>query len=377
MRISLCYAIVVKHSHHRGNSCQAAGHRARRQPSKRKTSRSRSGLEAIEKKITHRQPQGYEPVKKPKGSETYVCSTCGFRSDLEGPDWFDPSVPVWNWRGKKRQGCLSLCPKAEGPDDAYLTSPDGLQMRYRVTFESEGREVRACTPIAVLHRNSEGGCSIGPVMGLGQMFREIKLREYLKAHVSDTKIDLHRLANASLMIAGDLYCYRLEDTWLLALRGHIPRDSWERKSAKLLRSEQYKKLSHSLRDLVTKLEPRLSGRIEWNQVLHVPIDMTRPIEKQLNKIRPQLVEAQEYLYRYTRKAPSRDKTGTTWRNIYIYLLATVASRSPKSIAEEVFPNEDWRSRQLKVNEIVRAVSNAAATVGLQFHPQMKEIDPPA
>ncbi len=309
--------------------------------------------------------------------DAYVCSKCGFRSDLEGPDWSDPSVPVWNWRGKKRQDCLSHCPKGEGPENAYLTSPDGLQMRYRVTFESEGREVRACTPIVVLHRNKEGGCSIGPILRLGQMWREIKIREYFHAQGPNTKIDLQRLADASLMIGGDLYCYRLHNTWLLALRGHIPRDSWERKAARLLRSEQYKKLSLRLRDLVTKLEPRLSGRIEWNQVLHVPIDMTRPIEKQLDRIRPSLVEAQEYLYRYTRTSPPRDKTGTTWRNIYIWLLATVANRSAASIGEEVFPNEDRRSRRLKVNQIVRTVNNAAAAVGLQFHPQMKKIRPPA
>lgn len=276
----------------------------------------------------------------------------------------------------RTEECWNLCPNDEGPEHTWLIAPDTRSQRYRVAFRSGERTIRACTPVVLRSRTPDGSLSVGSVMGEDQIWREIRLKEHLEAHGPDEAISLQRLADASDRI-GQLRCYRVNDAWLLAYRGHIPYDAWFNRILSLLHSHERRDLFNTLDRLVDQIDPLLSSRLHWDRVLHVPVDMTKPIEGQLARIRSYLVEAREYLYQYTRKSPPRDKTRTTWRDVYIYLLAGVADWHPSKIAEKVFPKEGRRSRQLKAAQIIRMVDRAAKAVGFTVEPPVNKLDPPA
>jgi len=291
-------------------------------------------------------------------------------------DWSDPQVPVWDPRGKRIEDRWDSCPQDGGPERAFLCSPDHRSERYRLPYKLGERTVRACTPCVLQERSADGSLRVGPLMSHDQIRREITLKEYLNTHGPDETLNLQRLADANDP-DGAPSCYTVNDAWLLAHRGHIEYDSWFSKIRMLLDTTNRADLYDSLDDLVAHLDPFFQPRLNWGCVLHVPINMTKPIEAQLERLRPYLVEARDYLYRFTRKAPPRDKSRTTFRDLYIYLLATVAGWHSSRIADEVFPTERKRERRLKVTQVIRTVARAARTAKFQPRPSLKGIDPPA
>jgi hypothetical protein len=239
--------------------------------------------------------------------------------------------------------------------------------------------VRACTPWVVLKRDGDGSVSVGGLKSHDQIWREIKLEQYLASHGPDEDIDLQRLHDATTMfgsILGGIRCHRSKNAWLASYIHSGHEDEWSNRARKLVVARRYDAIWYRLDKLAAALEPRFRfGQSAWNRILHIPIDMSRPIEEQLERARPRLTQARDYLYRYTRKGPPRDRTRTVWRDVYAFLLAEISGRSVSEIGQEVFPAEDKRSREAKVRMILGRVRSLARRI--DFPSAHAKLSPPA
>jgi len=312
----------------------------------------------------------------PVVQEPYVCSNCGYCTDVKDPCWPDPSIPVWDPKGKKREECWMLCPEDGAPEVSVLTSPDRRAQRWRYGFEFPGGTIHACTPFVVLSRKPDGSCSLGAVMEAAEVIREIKLKQYLESHSPDKEIDLQHLRDAEL-ISNNPHCYRVKDLWLLSLRRSRSYDDWARKAMKLVYEAGRPDTDLLVDKLAAALDPRLDiFRPAWSRILHIPVDLSQPIGTQLERINPALTEIRDYLYRFTTQPPPRDRIEFIWRDVYIFLLAQLAGKSIAQIAEEIFPDAHRKTRYDKVDLIVRKVQKAADRAGVTIPPPSSETKHP-
>jgi hypothetical protein len=377
---SLWYAIVVKRHHIRRHRFGSSSHRQRPAIDHRKRlPKRRTKADATRGAVSRvpALPPGGQVIGKPEAS--YACGKCGFRPDVGDPDWFSPETPVWDPKGKKPQDCWSICPDDGGPDVGTLTSPDRRSQRYRFAFQSDGKLIRLCTPHIVVQRFEKGVIGLGFAMDSAQIWREFMLYKYLKAHGPDEDIDLQRLQDATSVmgsIEGGIRCHRTKDTWIASYVHSRLEDKWSKKARTLLVGRGPNDVWERLDDLVAALEPRHKlKKSMWNRIFYIPIDMSRPIDEQLEAVRPRLTGAREYLYRYTRHGPPRDRSRTVWRDVYVFLLVKICGKTVAQIGEEVFPAEDKRSREKKVRAILGRVRTLARKV--DFPTTHAQLSPPA
>ena len=298
-------------------------------------------------------------------SASYACSKCGFQANLPDPDWHDPALPVWSKRGAPPAECYELCPE-DGPDDAWLIEPNSRSFRERQTYDLPTGPVRACIPTMVLRRIN-GRVTAGPVIGIAEVWRDLYRCDYLKRHGFDHRINLQRAVEARNLIS-DWHVGRLTGAWGLALplgKGMFLDDDWLRRIDVLrARDPKAKALSPSMLASALHADPK-SHEDALARTLFIPVDLEQAVGPQLRERGAQAVEIQKYLYRFTKKAPSRDRDDNLWRDLYIYYLRETTSKTIAQIAEEVFAGHEQNSAIAKVKQILRRVRRAIAKAGLR------------
>lgn len=310
----------------------------------------------------------------PPARASYECSKCRFRTGGPMPDWSDPRLPLWDPKGEQLHDRWFLCPDDGGPDSALLTHPDRLYQHFRSKLTIDGKAVRVCTPFMVRSRGANGAITTGPLLSRDHLRREVYLHRFLEARGPDAHIDLQRLHDATESV-DDLHIYH-DKLWFLPRRWSEEFDAWANKIRGLWVEKRLPWDLATVDQLAEAIDPRLKIEpSDLSKTLYIPVDLTRPIDEQLERLGWTLKEIKAYLYRFTRKGPPRSKTRNVWRDIYIYLLKVACGSAVSAIAEEVFPKESGRSRELKVRQIVNKVGRAARAVGPVLRPDDK-LSPP-